>query len=79
MLSRSETKKVLREATQQRIAAEREAIWKASDIINLAARRNEEAFTIKILKDVPSVFYFAEQINRRYERPDWAAQRYGAL
>jgi hypothetical protein len=78
MLSRSETKRILREATRQRIRAERKALRDISKGWDLNRFRLEQDKTIEFLRDVPSVFYFAEQINPSYERPDWAAQRYGA-
>jgi len=73
MLTRGQTKRILRQATQMRIRAEREII-SAPD----RGQRWEEGFTRDFLKTVPSVFAFAEKLNSDYERPFWASQRYGA-
>lgn len=80
MLSRGEIKRIMREATRQRIRAERDAITEFFTTPSFQARpyRLEEDRMLDVLKKVPSVFAFAEQINSSYQRPDWASQRYGA-
>jgi hypothetical protein len=78
-VTRSETKQLLREATRQRIRAER-AICAGNISItkNGIPMRLEERGTIELFKTVPSVFAFAEKLNPEYSRPLWASQRYGA-
>lgn len=80
---------ILREATRRRIRAERAALSEASkplqgprSLFNYNRHALKEPRALELLKDVPSVFYFAEQVAKergtRYFRPEWAAQRYGA-
>jgi hypothetical protein len=77
MLTRGQTKRILRQATQMRICAERERL--DNPAFNHANEvRLEEPTALTLLKGVPSVFAFAEKLNSDYERPFWASQRYGA-
>jgi hypothetical protein len=79
MLTRGETKRILRQATRMRIRAER-----AMFTGNLSLTKNgipmrlSERGNLILLKDVPSVFAFAEKLHSDYERPLWASHRYGA-
>ncbi len=40
--------------------------------------RLEEKDAIRRFSKVPSIFAFAEQLDSRYRRPDWASRQYGA-
>jgi hypothetical protein len=71
----------MRRALGKRIQAEREAIaafQMARGSFAAHPQRFEEAQMVKILKDVPSIFAFAEQEGKGYMRPAWASQRWGA-
>ena len=75
--------RLMREATRMRIAAERAALRAASEPFrgersqfDYNRQRYEETRTLELLKDVPSVFYFLEQLGG--QRPAWASMRYGA-
>lgn len=73
-------KQLMRQALIERCQAEREA--RQSVVPLYGYRRLEEALTLQILKDIPSIFFFAEQISKKrggsYMRPGWAGQAYGA-
>ncbi len=66
----------MRRALSKRMQAEREAIVSVKHLYG--NRRMEEAFAIKLLKDVPTIFYFAEAEKKGYVRPQWASDRWGA-
>ncbi len=72
-MTRGEKKRILREATRQRIRAEREALRGT-----MKFGPATEKTALALLKDVPTVFAFAEKIDPRYVRPTWADHRYGA-
>lgn len=82
-MTRGGKKRLMRAATWIRIRAEREAL-----VGNLALTKNgmvrrwSEGCMLASLDEVPSVFFFAEAIAAeagiKYDRPMWAAQRYGA-
>ncbi len=78
MMTRGAAKRLLREAARRRIRAERDALRNLSEFIDLNRVRLEERSAIEHLRDVPSVFAFAEALDPVYERPLWASQRYGA-
>jgi hypothetical protein len=82
MLTRGQTKRILRQATQMRIRAERSYLTDAFEGIDGDPApfipRVEEPGMLKLLKTTPSVFAFAEKLNSDYERPFWASHRYGA-
>jgi hypothetical protein len=88
MLTRGETKRLLRQATQMRIRAEREvALASLPEPVRQAhlevgrvdlQGRVEEDAARRRFSAVPSVFAFAEKLNSSYERPLWASHRYGA-
>lgn len=71
-MSRGERKRLLREATRQRIRAEREAL---RGVMKFGPATERTA--LELLKDVPTVFAFAEKLDDRYERPDWASRQFG--
>lgn len=76
-MTRGEQKRLLRQATQMRIRAERERlVHPGFDHANEV--RLEESTAIVLLKGVSSVFAFAEKLDKNYGRPLWASQRYGA-
>lgn len=79
MLSRGETKRLLRRATQVRIREERETLDAVKHLYRGAAGgRLEETLNLHLLKSIDSVFATAERLNPKYQRPLWASQRYGA-
>lgn len=79
MLSRGETKRLLRRAVQIRIREEREALNALTHIYPGARRgRLEEKGNLEIFRNIDSVFAIAERLNPKYERPGWASHRYGA-
>jgi hypothetical protein len=88
-MTRGKAKRLLRQATQMRIRAEREtALRSLPDVVRegyLAVGRVdihgrlEERDALRRFWVVPSVFAFAEKLNPKYDRPYWAGgQRYGA-
>jgi len=79
MLSRGETKRLLRRATQIRVREEREVIEAAAHLYSRAhGGRLEEGLNLHLLKHTDSVFAHAERLNPEYQRPLWASQRYGS-
>ena len=87
-MTRGEQKRLLRRATQMRIRAEREAALAslpepireahlAVGRVDLQGRVEEDEARRRF-SGVPSVWAFAEKLDRRYMRPLWASQRYGA-
>jgi hypothetical protein len=82
-MTRGEKKRILREATRQRIQAERKLALSSlpepmrQGRIDLQGRVEEDQ-AIRRFSAVPTVFAFAEKIDPRYVRPTWAGHRYGA-
>ncbi len=76
MLTRGQTKRLLRAATQERIRQERDAIARHNPRSRLW--RLEEKAALAICQQVPSVFAIAEKMNDDYSRPLWADHRYGS-
>lgn len=75
--------KLMREALIARCKAEREALAAVAHLYPKAVGgRLEEKLARFILKEVPSIFFFAEQIAKKrgshYMRPLWAEKTYGA-
>jgi hypothetical protein len=77
-MTRGKKKRLLRQATQMRIRAERDVLKEYRPPFDCNRVRTEERFGITVLQTVPSVFAFAEQMNPKYDRPLWASHRYGA-
>lgn len=77
MMTRGERKRLLREACRQRIQAEREAI-EARFKPHRWHGAMSETQAIEFLKEVPTIFAFAEKLDSRYTRPQWADHQYGA-
>ncbi len=80
-MTRGDKKRLIRAATAERIRAERAALivkGSSGQVFDLNTCALSEIAAIERLKNVPSVFAFAEKMNRRYTRPAWADQRYGA-
>jgi hypothetical protein len=71
---RGMTKRIIRNATRERIRAEREALG----LVTPPMRRLEEREALKALRQVPSVWAFAEAAGYRYIRPQWAADAWGS-
>ncbi len=71
-------KRAMKAAMIKRLAAEREAIDVAFPFRKNGRPRLEEGQALMFLKDIPSVFAFAEQEGVGYMRPEWASSRWGA-
>jgi hypothetical protein len=67
-------KRIIRNATRERIRAEREALGPVIPTM----RRLEEHEALKALSRVPSVWAFAEVAGYRHIRPQWASDAWGS-
>jgi hypothetical protein len=80
-MTRGERKRLLRSATRERIALEREALASMRSITarpaDVSHLRLEEGEALEMLNSVPSVFGIARKMNRDYDPSEWASQRYG--
>lgn len=82
-IKRNPIKALMREAVADRIAEEREALDAVAHLYSRAVGgRLEERLIRQVLKNTPSVFFFAERLAKKwgilYGRPLWASERYGA-
>jgi hypothetical protein len=77
--ARGKRKHIIRLCTRARIRAEREALGPVIPTVRAIARlRLEEREALRMLRQVPSVWAFAEAAGYRYIRPQWAADAWGS-